>query len=44
VKEISTDVLTTGSPDTSKQAFEAAMTLAEKFGVRIIVAHIEDDH
>ena len=42
--QINTVLLTTDLSETSRQAFEPAMTLAEKFGAKVIVAHIEDDH
>ena len=42
--QINTVLLTTDLSEASGQAFEPAMTLAEKFGAKVIVAHIEDDH
>ena len=42
--KINTILLTTDLSPTSGAAFEAATTLAEKFGAIIIVAYIEDDH
>ena len=42
--QINTVLLTTDLSDLSRQAFEPAMTLAEKFGAKVIVAHVEDDH
>ena len=42
--QINTILLTTDLSEVSRRAFEPAMTIAEKFGAKVIVAHIEDDH
>jgi nucleotide-binding universal stress UspA family protein len=36
-------LLTTDFSDTSAKAFAAARALAERFGARIVVVHVEDD-
>ena len=43
MKDIKTILLTTDFSETSKEAFEPALTLAGKFGARIIVTYVEDD-
>ena len=39
--DIKTILVTTDFSDTSTQAFEPALTLADKFGARIILTHVE---
>ena len=41
--DIKTILVTTDFSDTSKQAFEPALALANKFGARIIVTYVEND-
>jgi nucleotide-binding universal stress UspA family protein len=43
MKDIRTILLTTDFSETSKEAFEPALTLAGKFGARIIVVYVDDD-
>jgi nucleotide-binding universal stress UspA family protein len=43
MKDIKTILLTTDFSETSKEAFEPALTLAGKFGARIMVAYVEQD-
>jgi len=43
MKDIRTILLTTDFSETSKEAFEPALTLAGKFGARIIVLYVDDD-
>lgn len=41
--DIRTILVTTDFSDTAKRAFDAARMLAEKFGAKLILAHIEPD-
>ena len=43
MRDIKTILLTTDFSATSREAFEPALTLAGRFGARIIVAYVEDD-
>jgi nucleotide-binding universal stress UspA family protein len=43
MNEVRTILLTTDFSDTSLEAFPAAVTLAQRFGAKIVVAHVEDD-
>ena len=41
---IKTILLTTDFSDTSRKAFGLAREIAESFGARVILAHVEEDH
>jgi nucleotide-binding universal stress UspA family protein len=43
VNDIRTILLTTDFSDTSKKAFEPALTLAQRFGAKIVLAYVEED-
>ena len=42
--DINTVLLATDFSEISRTAFEAAIDLAQKFGAKIVVTHVEDDH
>jgi nucleotide-binding universal stress UspA family protein len=42
--EINTVLLTTDFSDTSRAAFGPAIDLAKKYGAKIVVTYVEDDH
>jgi nucleotide-binding universal stress UspA family protein len=43
MEDLSTVLVTTDFSDTSKRAFGPALTLARKFGARILVVYVEED-
>jgi nucleotide-binding universal stress UspA family protein len=43
MKDIRTILLTTDFSDTSKKAFAPAITLAKRFGAKILLAYVEED-
>jgi nucleotide-binding universal stress UspA family protein len=43
VNDIRTMLLTTDFSDTSKKAFDPALTLARRFGAKIVLAYVEED-
>jgi nucleotide-binding universal stress UspA family protein len=43
VNDIRTILLTTDFSDTSKKAFDPALTLARRFGAKIVLAYVEED-
>ncbi len=43
MNDLKTILLTTDFSDTSKKAFPAALSMAEKFGAKIVLCYIEDD-
>jgi nucleotide-binding universal stress UspA family protein len=43
VEEFSTILLTTDFSDTSRRAFGPALTLARKFGAKLLVVYVEED-
>lgn len=42
--DINTVLLATDFSEISRAAFDAAIDLAQKFGAKIVVTHVEDDH
>ena len=42
--EINTVLLTTDFSDTSRAAFDPAIDLAQKYGAKVVVMYVEDDH
>ena len=43
MQDLSTILLATDFSDTSKRAFGPALTLARKFGARLLVVYVEED-